>query len=134
MKGILLYSDQAAIFRHPNDRNITEAIGYKDFKYMPEWVADSYMYKALAAEGKAHIAESTEDKKRLENDGLKGQNAPKSEPKEIKTDGTMDNVLTNFAAKTVKELADICEKRGLEPKKGENKAYYLDLLAKAESK
>lgn len=81
MKEVYLYSEVAARFRHPQDRNIKFDIGMMSFEYAPEWVPESEMYKALHAENKAWITEDTRVKKQLENDGLKPEQAKAKESK-----------------------------------------------------
>lgn len=123
--SILFFSNQAAIFNHPKDYNTKCHIGVEEFKYLPEWVLESTMFKLLKKENKIRVAGSKKDQIEMEMNGLQTQ----TENIEPPTSAELDNKLTSYAGMKKRELYDLCVEKGLEPEDQRSKDYYVGLLS-----
>lgn len=128
--NVLIYSEQAAIFNHPNDYDTKCSIGVKEFKYLPEWVLESTMFILLKRSNSIRVAGNARDQIEMEMNGIGGES--KAEPVEPPTSAELDNKLTDYTKMRVHELYDLCVEKSLEPEKNRNKDYYLGLLVQNE--
>lgn len=123
--NVLFYSEQAAIFNHPADYNTKCSIAVKEFKYLPEWVTESTMFKLLKKENKIRVAGNAKDQIEMEMNGLQVE----SKPIELPTSAELDNKLSSYTGMKKRELYDLCVEKGLEPEKERSKDYYIGLLS-----
>lgn len=141
-----LFSNQQAIFRHPADeQNVTYEVRAFEFTSgVPDWVKDSWMFKALSKDGKIKVIENKQDIVAIENKGkiqsadLAKAVANVEDEEEIVADKTADDMLAELTLADVKDfkakkLYDVCVAKGLDVEEKQNKNYYLEVLASAET-
>lgn len=125
---VQIFSNQTAVFNHPDDYETKFRVRAYEFTYAPDWILKSRMYKALLDSNKIKLIESNSDIAKIEING-------KIESKEINEAlnntenlNISDNDLQSYSEKSSKELYNICLEKGIQVESKKPKEYYIEKL------
>lgn len=125
---VQIFSNQTAVFNHPDDYETKFRVRAYEFTYAPDWILKSRMYKALLDSNKIKLIESNSDVAKIETNG-------KIESKEINEAlnntenlNISDNDLQSYSEKSSKELYNICLEKGIQVESKKPKEYYIEKL------